>query len=140
MLDLATGESLGVNGILCHQNKITDYLNTEKTNINASLIALKKLTTKTMKIQYLSFPKRFLLLLEGSEADSRKKIIKLTEFYCATKIKNQLSAAFGAWKIYLCVKNSEINLRIYSKKAGAILMVEWVRNFIKKILFSAMKR
>ena len=38
-----------------------------------------------VKIQYLSFPKRFLLLLEGAEANAKKEILILTRIFCVQR-------------------------------------------------------
>lgn len=122
------------------QSKLSHTLNEEKLNIQASISALRTLALETIKMQYMTLPNRFLLVLEGSKANSRKKITKLRDFFCNTKTRNQLASAFGTWKIFFVAQGSVFNQAAYKKKAGAHLMVGWLRNMIKRSTAMAIKK
>ena len=140
LLDTTAEKTPQKNKIRAHQNNLTISLQNEKKNTNELAAALKKKTDDLIKIQYLSFPKRFLLLLEGSESNTKKEILNLTRIFCNTKRKNILSVAFGCWKICLIENKSKGRFILYSKKAGAMLMKEWMKYMMKKMLYLAFKR
>ena len=140
MADTSAEKTPQKNKIRAHQKNLTISLYNEKKNTIASAAALKKKTEDLIKIQYLSFPKRFLLLLEGAEANAKKEILILTRIFCSTKRRNILNVAFGCWKICLIENKSKERSIIYSKKAGVMLMKEWIKYMMKKMLYLAFKR
>jgi hypothetical protein len=126
--------------IKLHQNGLSLSLENEQNSVQASLKALKDYTLDSVSQMYARLPQKFLLLIEGKENNTRKILQKLAIFFYDNKIKNFLITAFGIWKLCLVIRESEMKYPLYSKKAGAHLLVGWMRQIIKKLLFLSMKR
>jgi hypothetical protein len=140
LTDLTMTEMVKKKEIKNHQKGLSVSLENEKNSVEATLKVLKDYTLNSVSHMYAMLPQKFLLLIEGKENNTRKILQKLTVFFYDNKIKNSMITAFGIWKLCLVITKSKMNYTLYSKKAGVHLLVGWIRQFIKKLLFLSMKR
>lgn len=125
---LAGNDYISRTAVEERQTAMMESLNEQQKTILDEMNAIKQLSIETAKAQYATLPKRYLLLIEGKQANPRELILKMTETFCRVRSHNWLVLAFGTWKAHLILAESERRAPIYARTASCYLMKEWATN------------
>lgn len=111
-----------------YQAQLDRSLQSQKDTLLSSVDAFKTLTRETIKLQYSLLPQRYLLIVDGKKASSRRLVALLVNIFCRTRRLSLLTLFFGTWKICLVEHESKLRRPKYAKTAACHLMGAWVVN------------
>lgn len=112
--------------MLRYQRTIGKTLDAKMKFVQDSMAIAKAKIDQTIRAQYALLPPKFLLVLEGGKANSRRLIANAMLTFCRVKKLNYLALAFGTWKICLVQKESLARRPYYARNAAAFMMATWI--------------
>jgi hypothetical protein len=123
---------LNATDAMKYQKQVELALSEHELNISESIKSMELLIQQTIKSQYAMLPPKFLLILEGKKANSRRLIANAFFIFIRVKRRNLLELAIGTWKISLNISKSLSDRPKYRRIAAVYLFKTWVTNLRQK--------
>lgn len=81
---------------------------------------------------YRNFSRKYLLVLEGGQADSRRKLVAMAKIFLRHKRKNYLTLAFGLLKVPMVEAAMKARTPEYMRVAACNLLLGWLKRARRK--------
>lgn len=107
-------------------------LQARKEKLNSSISSITNRINAFMDTAYRKFHTKYLLVMEGSQAEARKKLINMTRIFLRYKRRNLLTLAFGLLKVPMVEAALNSRTPQYQKVAACNLLLGWLKRARRK--------
>eukprot|EP01033_Poteriospumella_lacustris_P010304 gene10304-7320_t len=114
------------------RDQIMDDLKERKEKLHSSISSISNRINTIMDKAYQRFQTRYLVVLEGNQADARKKLMNMTRIFLHHKRRNLLILAFGLLKVPMVEAALKSRTPQYQRIAACNLLLGWLKRARRK--------